>query len=138
MMIKDLMQKEVVSCSPSTNVHDVAGMMKDHNVGSVVIVDGGASLKGIVTDRDIALQMAADSKDPKATPISDIMTADPQTISADADIQSALQLMSSGNIRRIPVTRDGRLVGLLSSADLAVELKQEIDRFLTLEEAVAK
>jgi CBS domain-containing protein len=131
------MQKQVVSCLPSASVHDVAGMMKDRNVGSVLIVEGD-SLKGIVTDRDIALKLGADSMDPTSTPISRVMTSDPNTISADADLEAALQLMSKSNIRRVPVTQDGKLVGLLSSADLAVEIKQEIDRFLSLEEAIAK
>jgi CBS domain-containing protein len=137
MLIKNLMQKQVVSCPPSATVHDVAGMMKDRNVGSVLIVEEN-SLKGIVTDRDIALRLGADSMDPTSTPISRIMTSDPNTISADADIESALQLMSKSNIRRVPVTQDGKLVGLLSSADLAVEIRQELDRFLSLEEAIAK
>ena len=137
MQIKNLMRKQVVSCSPSTSVHDVAGMMKDRNVGSVLIVEG-TGLKGIVTDRDIALRLAADSMDPHSTSIDRIMTANPKTISADADLESALQLMSKGSVRRIPVTQDGRLVGLLSSADVAVEIRQELDSFLSLEEAIAK
>lgn len=137
MLIKNIMQKQVVSCPPSTSVHDVAGMMKDRNVGSVLISEG-ESLKGIVTDRDIALRLAADSMDPLTTPISRIMTPNPDTITADADIDSALQIMSKGSIRRLPVTQDGKLVGLLSSADLAVEIKQEVDQFLSLEESIAK
>jgi CBS domain-containing protein len=137
MLIKNVMQKQLVSCPPSTSVHDVAGMMKDQKVGSVLISEG-ESLKGIVTDRDIALRLASDSMDPLSTPISRIMTSNPATISSDADIESALQLMSKENIRRIPVTQDGRLVGLLSSADLAVELKQEVDQFFSLEESIAK
>ncbi len=138
MIVKNLMQKNVVTCSPSTNVHDVAGLMKDNNVGSVLIVEDGGMLKGIVTDRDIALNVAADSKDSRSTAISEVMTPNPNTISSDEDIESALKIMSKGNIRRLPVTQNEKLVGLLSSADLAVELKKEFDQFISLEEAIAK
>ncbi len=138
MIVKNLMQKNVVTCLPSTSVHDVAGLMKDNDVGSVLIVENGGMLKGIVTDRDIALNVAADSKDSRSTSISEVMTPNPNTINSDEDIESALKIMSKGNIRRLPVTQNGKLVGLLSSADLAVELKEEFDQFISLEEAIAK
>ena len=112
--------------------------MKGDGVGSVLVVDEGMRLKGIVTDRDIALAVAADDKDPNKTFINSIMTGEPEIISSDADMENALSVMKRKNIRRLPVTENGKLVGLLSTADLATEIKAEFDNFMGLEEAFAK
>jgi CBS domain-containing protein len=138
MKINKLMQKDLITCSPSATVHDVAELMRDHSVGSVLIVADGGNLKGIVTDRDIALNVAADSKDPQTTHIDEVMSTNPVTIDFDADVESALKTMSGENIRRLPVTQNGRVVGLLSSADVAVEIKEEIDQLIGLEQAFSK
>ncbi len=138
MIVRQLMQKELITCQPSATVHDAAAKMKEHNVGSVLIVEDGWKLKGILTDRDITLTVAADSKDPRTTFVYDVMTPDPITVNAQADVDSALRIMNKANIRRLPVTEDGKLVGLLSSADLAAEIKEEFSQFIGLEEAFAK
>lgn len=138
MLVKQLMQKELVTISPLATIHDAASKMKEQNVGSVLVVDEGWKLKGILTDRDIALYAAADSKDPRSVHAYDIMTPDPITIDADADVDSALRIMNRANVRRLPVTENGKLAGILSSADLAAEIKQEFSRFMGLEEVLAK
>jgi CBS domain-containing protein len=138
MIVRQLMHKELVTVSPSATIHDVAAKMKEFNVGSVLIVEEGWKLKGILTDRDITLTVAADSKDPRTTYAYDVMTADPITINSDADADSALRIMHKANVRRLPVTENGKLVGLLSSADLAAEIKEEFTQFIGLEEAFAK
>jgi CBS domain-containing protein len=138
MIVRQLMHKELVTVSPSATIHDVAAKMKEFNVGSVLIVEEGWKLKGILTDRDITLTVAADSKDPRTTYAYDVMTADPITINSDADADSALRIMHKANVRRLPVTENGKLVGLLSSADLAAEIKDEFTQFIGLEEAFAK
>lgn len=138
MFVRQLMQKEVVTVSSTATVHDAAAKMREYNVGTVLIVEEGWKLKGILTDRDIALAVAADSKDPRTTYAYDVMTADPITVKSDADIDSALRIMNKANIRRLPVMDDGKLVGILSSADLAAEIKEEFTQFIGLEEAFAK
>lgn len=138
MLVKQLMRKELITISPSATIHDAASKMKEQNVGSVLVVDEGWKLKGILTDRDIALYMAADSKDLRSVHAYDIMTPDPITVDADADVDSALRIMNRANVRRLPVTENGKLAGILSSADLATEIKQEFSQFMGLEEVLAK
>lgn len=138
MTVKQLMNKDLVSVLPSSTIGEVAQKMKEHGVGSVLVVDEDWKLKGIVTDRDIAIAVAADYKDPKATLASEIMTADPIYICSDADFDAALKTMNQANVRRLPVTEDGKVVGLLSSADVAREIKDEFQQFIGLEEAFAK
>ncbi len=112
--------------------------MKEHNVGSVLIVDEDGGLEGIVTDRDIALSVATDKIDPNTTCAYDIMTSDPISIDPNIDIDSALRIMNKINVRRLPVCDSGKLVGLVSSADIATEIKDEINQFISLEEAFVK
>lgn len=138
MRVSQIMHKELVTILPTSSIHDAALKMKDDGVGSVLVVDEGMILKGIVTDRDVALAVAADDKDPNKTFISYIMTGDPEIISSEADTENALSVMKRKNIRRLPVVENGKLVGLLSTADLATEIKAEFDNFMGLEEAFAK
>ncbi|UCD34619.1 MAG: CBS domain-containing protein [Nitrospiraceae bacterium] len=138
MKVRQLMQKELISILPSATIHDAAMKMKENNIGSVLIVDDGGKLKGIVTDRDITLAVAADSKDPGKTFASDIMSGDPVSIPSDADVNYALRIMSDSNVRRLPVCEHERVIGILSSADVAGEIKEEITQFLGLEQAFAK
>ncbi len=137
-MVRQLMQKELVTILPASSVHDAAMKMKEHNIGSVLITDEGWKLKGILTDRDIAMAVAADSKDPKATCVCDIMSQDPITINADAGFDSAMRIMHKAKIRRLPVTENGKLVGLVSSDDVAAAFKEEFDEFIGLEMAYAR
>ena len=138
MLARQIMQKDLVTILPASTVFDAAVKMKKYNVGSVLVVEEGWKLKGILTDRDIVLTIAADSKDPKETCVSDIMIPDPITITSDADVDSALRVMNRAHVHRLPVTENGKLVGLLSSADLAAEMKEEFNQFIGLEETFAK
>lgn len=138
MKVRQLMQKELITILPNATIRDAALKMKENNIGSVLIVDDGGKLKGIVTDRDITLAVAADSKDPGKTFAADIMSGEPVSIPSDADVDYALRIMSDSNVRRLPVCEHERVVGILSSADVAVEIREEITQFLNLEEAFAK
>lgn len=137
MTVKQIMQKQLVTVLPSSSIYEAAQKMKEHCVGSVLVVEEGWKLKGLLTDRDVAL-VVADARDPKTTYVYEVMTADPISIDADADIDSALRIMNRANIRRLPVMENGKLIGLVSSADLACEIKEEFDYFFGLEEAFAK
>ncbi len=138
MLARQIMQKDLVTILPSSTVFDAAVKMKEYHVGSVLIVEEGWKLKGILTDRDIAMAVAAGLKDPKTTLVRDVMTVDPITINSNEDVDSALRVMNRANIHRLPVIENGKLVGLLSSGDLAVEMKEEFNQFIGLGETFAK
>jgi CBS domain-containing protein len=132
------MQKELVTVPPTANLYDAALKMKEKGIGCILIVDGD-KVKGIVTDRDISLAVAAELRDPKKTLGTDIIgKRTPVTIQADADIDYALKVMNEENVRRLPVYENAKLVGMLSSADVATELREEFNNFICLEEAFAK
>jgi CBS domain-containing protein len=101
--------------------------MKTENIGSVPICEDrhGQKLLGIVTDRDLALQVVAENRDASSTKAHDVMTRDPLTCRADDDLQTALDAMEKHQVRRIPVVDDdGRLIGMISQADVAVRSDQ--------------
>jgi CBS domain-containing protein len=137
MKVRQLMTKELFTVPPTANLFDAALMMKDKGIGCVLIADGDRT-KGIVTDRDISLAVAAELKDPKKTLCTDIIKKMPVTILVDADIDYALKVMNDENVRRLPVYDKTKLVGMLSSADIAMELREEFSNFMGLEEAFVK
>ena len=138
MLVRQCMQKNVITCLPSATIQEVARKMAEQHIGSVLLVDEAGKLKGILTDRDIALAVAADCRDPQATCAADIMTQDPLFTEIDADLDSALRLMNRAHTRRLPVTDRGRLVGIISSSDVAGAMKEQFDQFLGLEETYVR
>ncbi len=138
MKVRELMNRDIVSILPTATLHDAAQKMKEYHIGSVLICEDGWDLTGILTDRDISLAVAADFKDPKTTFASDIMKKEPVTIRSDADVDQALMLMNRAVIRRLPVCENKKVIGMLSTSDVASELKDELNQFIGLEEAFAK
>ena len=117
---------EVMTSNPSTveqsaSVTDVARLMQQEDVGSVPIVDGGR-LVGTITDRDIAIRVVAEGRDPQSTTVGDVASRDLVTIDPQQNLDEALRLMAQHQVRRLPVVEeDGRLVGILAQADVAIE-----------------
>jgi len=138
MKVSELMNREVVSVLPTATLHDAALKMKEEHIGSILICEEGLRLTGILTDRDISMAVAADFKDPKTTYASDIMKKEPVTIESDADIDYALRLMNKSIVRRLPVCENSKVIGVLSTSDVATEIKDELNQFIGLEEAFAK
>jgi CBS domain-containing protein len=117
--IQEIMTQSVVTASPDSAVQDVAALMRDRNVGSVVLVDGSGRPVGMVTDRDLTIDALADAADP-ATPASSCATAPVVTGESDMDLDEAAGLMVSHRIRRLPVMDHNTLVGIVTLDDIAV------------------
>ena len=118
MKVKDLMTPNPKVVKPDDTVAQAATLMKQEDCGSLPVVANG-KLVGIVTDRDITIRAVAAGKDPKSTPVSAVMSADPVTISPDASDDDAEKLMAKSQVRRLPVADNGKLVGILVTAQLA-------------------
>ncbi len=98
--------------------------MKEHEVGSVMVVDHGR-LVGIFTERDALYRVMAEGRDARSVTLADVMTAHPQTVSADKPVGHALLMMYEGGYRHVPVVKDGRPVGMISARDaLGPELQE--------------
>jgi CBS domain-containing protein len=119
--INELMSRHMFKMAASSSVSEAARKMRAENIGAIIVEDGGR-MCGIVTDRDIAVRVVADGRDPNSTPLSAICSKDLTTISLDEDIDRAIQMMRQKAIRRIPVVdMQGRPVGMISLGDLALE-----------------
>jgi CBS domain-containing protein len=119
--VRDLMTQNPRSIRPDDSVVDAARMLRDENVGSLPVVDGDR-LVGMVTDRDIAMRVVAEGRDPGSVSVQEVFSRDPVTTEASADLDDALRLMARYQVRRLPVVEQGRLVGILSQADVAAEI----------------
>ena len=119
MQVKDLMNPSVVTVEPTASAALAARLISRHNVGSLPVCGEDRRLRGVVTDRDIVLRCVAAEEDPAQTPVRDIMTRGCATVSPDADCREATRLMSLHQVRRLPVVENGRLVGMISLADVA-------------------
>ena len=118
MLIRDVMTEEVVTAAPTATVRDVAELMRERNVGSVVIVDDAAPV-GFITDRDLAVSVVADGRDPEEPAIGHASTP-VVTGSLAMNVTQAAELMTSHGIRRLPVLDGERLTGIVTLDDLVV------------------
>lgn len=119
MKVKECMCNNVCYCTPDTKIADVAKMMNEKHVGCIPVCNTDNCVVGILTDRDIILRSVASGKDVCNTNVSEIMTCNTTCCDCNDDISNVTKTMSQTGIRRIPVTENGKLVGILSLGDFA-------------------
>ena len=108
----------VITCDPSTPVTEVLKLLKEYNLGAVVVSPDGREVAGIVTERDIVRRLA-EGADFLDSPVSSLMTADVQTCHADDSVQSLMSTMTERRIRHLPVVDEkGGLAGIVSIGDV--------------------
>ena len=122
--VADVMSQRPRAVAPQTPLNEVAQVMEADDVGAVPLVEGDR-LVGIVTDRDIVLRAIAKGKDPKGMPASEVSSKELVTVHPDDDLSDALELMARYQVRRLAVTDDERLVGVVSQADVARQGKDK-------------
>ena len=119
MQVRDLMNPSVISITPGESAALAARLLSRHNVGSLPVCGEDGHLRGIVTDRDIVTRCIAAEEDPAQTPVRDIMTRNCATVSPGDDCREATRVMAAQQVRRLPVTEGGKIVGIVSLGDLA-------------------
>ena len=122
--VRDSMTPIVRTAQMTQSLIEAAALMRDDDVGSIPVVDNG-QLVGIVTDRDIVVRAIAEQRDLARTTVDEIASHEPVTVGPDQDLNEALELMATYQVRRLPVVEDGRLVGMLAQADLALQAKEK-------------
>ncbi len=119
MNISEIMTEHVISINEDEPVIAAARLMKQHNIGSLPVRDGKNKLKGIVTDRDIVLRCVAGNINPQEVKIGEVMSRSLITASPFEDTEKVAERMGMSQIRRLPVTEDGILVGIVALGDIA-------------------
>ena len=119
MKVFDIMSDHIVTVGLREPVSAAARLLKQYNIGAVPVCDDRGSLRGMITDRDIAVRCVANGLSASETKTGDIMTRGVITVNDNAHIGEAARLMADAQVRRLPVCHNGLLVGMLSLADLA-------------------
>jgi len=123
--IRDLMTSNPTTIEPDKTVVDAAKLMGDEDAGLIPIVEG-QKLVGTITDRDIAIRVVAEGKDPQSAKVRDVMTSRLVTVDPEQDIDEELRLMAEHQVRRLPVVEeDGKIVGIVAQADVAKHTSDE-------------
>jgi len=119
-LIQDIMARTLISVNPSTTALQIAKMMEQGGIGAILVKENKNPI-GIVTDRDFATKIAANSL-PLDTPVEKIMSSPLITINHNEPILAAAEIMSSKKIRKLAVTENGDIVGIITSTDLVNQL----------------
>ena len=119
MNVSDIMTGRVIAVGQDEPVIAAARLLKRHNVGALPVTDSTGRLRGLVTDRDIVLRCVAAEDDPRSLPVREIMSRGIFTAQPGDSVEEAARSMAREQIRRLPVTEEGRLVGMVTLCDLA-------------------
>jgi CBS domain-containing protein len=132
---RDIMTKDVTTCTPETTIAEVARLMRDEDVGAIPVIQEG-KLAGIVTDRDIVVRAIADkNQNLLSVTVKDVMSDDVYSVRPNDRLVDAIRKMGDKQVRRILVTDSGgRLRGIISMADVALESDQDRELADALEE----
>ncbi len=120
-------KQKVLTATAEITVTDAARLMKKKSVGAVMVVKDNGRLAGIFTERDALFRVLAEGRDPKTTRLSDVMTAQPQTITPEKPFGHALLMMYESGFRHVPVVEDGKPVGMVSARDVLGPELQEFE-----------
>ncbi|MFF7857288.1 CBS domain-containing protein [Streptomyces sp. NPDC007904] len=122
--VRDIMTSAPVSVGPHTSVAEVARIMRDRDLGAVLVTEDDR-LRGLVTDRDLVVRSVSQGGDPEETTVAGACSEDLVTVRPDDDLDQAVRLMREHAVRRVPVVEDGNPVGIVSLGDAAMERDPE-------------
>lgn len=136
--VRDIIRHQrLFTVTPEATVRTAALMMKEYNIGSLMVVEDGR-LAGIFTERDALFRVLAAGLAPDRTTVGQVMTADPVAVSPDCPVMNALHRMHDGGFRHMPVVEDGRPVGMVSIRDAIGPELATLERELHDKEALAE
>lgn len=114
-------KQDVATVLGEATVDEACRLMRDRNIGAIVVVDQLGALQGIFTERDAVFRVLVERRDPLATTVADVMTPSPATLRPDHNVMDALRLMDDGGFRHVPVMESGRVYGVVSRRDFRAE-----------------
>ena len=119
-LVKDIMTTALISVNPTTTTFQIAKMMDQGGIGAIIVKDNDDTV-GIITDRDFAVKIAANNLS-SDTPVEKIMSSPLITINHSDPISTAAEMMSSKKIRKLAVSENGKIIGIITSTDLVNQL----------------
>ena len=128
-IIGSLMKTEMITVKPSDSVADAARSMSQNQVGAVLLIEGGA-IKGILSERDVVGRVVAEGKDPTATEVSEVATTEVVAVDVGTHVRKCVEMQLAMGVRHLPVTDNGRPVGILSSRDFLAYVVEGLERII--------
>lgn len=122
--ISDIMARNLSTVDTGSAITEAARLMRDNDTGAVIVTDGG-EMRGLLTDRDIAVRAVAEGRSPDETTAGDICSTDLVSLEPSSTIGDAVNAMRQANVRRLPVVEGGKPVGVVSLGDLAMARDEE-------------
>lgn len=119
MQVSEVMTPRVIAIDPGESVGVAARTLAHYNIGVLPVCRADGTLCGVLTDRDIVTRCLAAARQPEQTAVRDVMTRSVVTVPPETETGAAAALMGARQIRRLPVTKDGRLCGMVGLSDLA-------------------
>ena len=127
MKVRELMNRKVITVAPEESVAVAARTLAQYNVGALPVCAASGKLCGMVTDRDLVIRCVAAQRSPEQTKVKDVMTAQVLSVQPDMEAGVAAHLMGRQQIRRLPVTENGKLCGMIGLGDLASREESVMD-----------
>jgi CBS domain-containing protein len=127
--IETLMATEMISAAPNESVLEAATRMGRNRIGAVLVLDG-ARLAGIFSERDLLTRVIGQQRDLRTTPVGEVATRDVVTVDAEQSLRSVVEIFRSRRFRHLPVLRDGRAVGILSTRDFLAFLVDGLEGYV--------
>ena len=118
--VRDVMTPSPRTVSDRATLRDAAKVMRDDDIGAVVVLDANGGLRGILTDRDLVVRGLAASYEPDRAMVADVCSDHLMTLAPEDALDAAVETMRRHGIRRVPVVKTGKIVGIISLGDLAV------------------
>jgi CBS domain-containing protein len=119
--VRDLMTRDPRTVDADQPLMDAARLMRDHDIGSVIVTTTDGGICGIVTDRDITVRAVAEGADVASTPVEQACSHSIEAVGPESTADEVAALMRDHALRRIPVVEDGKPVGIISLGDLEME-----------------
>ena len=120
MKVKEIMTRSVIGIGPEESVEVAARTLSRYNIGVLPVCRADGKLCGVVTDRDLVIRCLAAGMEPAKTRVRQVMTGQVASVEGDTDVSVAAHLMGRQQVRRLPVTENGRLCGMVSLGDMAL------------------
>ncbi|MGE4092739.1 MAG: CBS domain-containing protein [Candidatus Binatia bacterium] len=126
MSLQQFCKRSVITVSPDQPIAEACRLLREQNVGCLVAAEGD-KIRGIITDRDIALRVVGEKRDPAQTKVREIMSSNPTRIAVDKSLHDLTSLMNTHHVRRVPIVDGGdKVLGIVTLDDLLVLLGQEL------------
>lgn len=128
-IIGSLMKTHMVTATPDATVAEAARCMAENDIGAVLVIEGD-EIRGILSERDVVSRVVAQGKNPAATKVSEVATSEVLAVDVHLHVRECAKLLRDEGIRHLPVTKDGKAAGILSSRDFFAYVVEGLEKFI--------